>query len=99
MIQTEALYKNGKIIGEFKEYYSNGELKQIINYVDGKREGKYFAFGVVIMQEGYYSNNAKNGEWIIFYRTGTMIEKRYYNNGILLKTDKYDKEGNLIVEG
>ncbi len=38
---------NGKIEGEYKEYYDNGQLSLIFNYKNQKTEGKYTL---------YYSN-------------------------------------------
>ena len=36
-------YKNGRQYGEWKEYYYNGKLKSVVNFVDGKiKEFKYY---------------------------------------------------------
>ena len=40
IIKSEVFLCNGKEEGDYKSYHENGQLNEICNYIDGKREGK-----------------------------------------------------------
>jgi antitoxin component YwqK of YwqJK toxin-antitoxin module len=97
--------KNGKIKGELKYYYKNGELKNIMNVDTGEKK-EYFRNGV-LKRTGIFLDGGKTGEWKEYYDNGQLKEVGYYSkrDGILkyYLNDKkigewkyYDETGKLI---
>lgn len=69
--------------GEVKEYYSNGNLKEIINYKNGKKDGlniRYHENGEV-RNEMSYKEDELDGIWNMYYENGDRRYKAYYKNG------------------
>jgi len=68
--------------GEFKEYYSNDQIKEITNYKNGVKDGVYSRYlkNGVLINEGSYRNGEKIGIW-----------KRYYANKALDQKIDFDK--------
>ena len=64
-------YRNGRLNGDWYEYYENGQLYLTGNYVNDKIEGKSFE---------YYLNGKLKDER--FYKNGIIINSmEYYENG------------------
>ncbi|MDO3696063.1 hypothetical protein QVZ41_14515 [Wenyingzhuangia sp. chi5] len=88
IVSKELNYYNGQLQGESKEYYLNGDLKEITEYSRNMKHGKYILYnenGQIII-EGNYKNKLKEGKW------------KYYDkdSGKLTKTTdfKFGKEKN-----
>ena len=100
--------KDGKLEGEWLEYYNNGELLAKSNYKDGKKQGEYVVYykngGTDIT--GNFKEGKKEGEWLsYYYKSGQLFNKNnykdgkkhgeqllYYSNGQYMKKSYY-KEG------
>lgn len=68
---------------EVKEYYSNGNLKEIINYKYGKKDGlniRYYENGEV-KSEMSYKEDKLDGIWNMYYKNGDRRYKAIYKNG------------------
>lgn len=98
----QAVYKEGKIIGEENLYYQNKEKRATYNYgADGQYQGVYTTYynnGKIYelgnTLEGYY-----HGDWKIYYKNGTLKKEMTYNKGRLVGLYKeYDIDGKLYEE-
>ena len=94
-----AAYKNGRpkrefsartfknrpplFIGEFKEWYENGQVWKQGMYADGKRNGpwKYWSPKGIIVKSGSYQNGYPDGEWTFFRQDGTRQRVESYAVG------------------
>ena len=79
--------KDGKLDGEYKEYYKNGNLEYHKFYKDGELDGEY---------KRYYEN--ENLKYHKFYKDGKEISKKEYEKSIgLFEENKIsDKEDKII---
>jgi antitoxin component YwqK of YwqJK toxin-antitoxin module len=59
VIMTSENYKKGKLNGIKKIFYDDGSLAEIVNFLDGKREGNYKKYGVneKILEDLNYKND------------------------------------------
>jgi antitoxin component YwqK of YwqJK toxin-antitoxin module len=92
----------GKRVGEWKDYYPEGNLKATGNYVDNLRSGKWtFYFrNNKIEQTGEYIKGKENGIWTWYYENGnTWREESYFNgreDGVMVE---YLENGKVITRG
>jgi len=105
------LFSSGKQIinkgkqGEWKEYYSNGNLKRVENYLDDIKNGPYKSYEIdgILYAEGQYKDNKEEGLWKYYYKDDVLKEigirknghrdgdwKEYHINGKLMWLRKYD---------
>jgi antitoxin component YwqK of YwqJK toxin-antitoxin module len=72
-IKLTANYKNGKMIGSFKTYYKNGQVKQEGNY-------KFTEKGVCSRKDGVWKNYYENGQLQIesILKDGIQVEWKSY---------------------
>jgi len=78
----EVTFKDGKPIGEYKRYFTNGQLYAFLVY-DEKGENataKFYNEKGEILSEGNYIGKKKDGLW------------KYYTNNIVVKTEEYKKD-------
>jgi antitoxin component YwqK of YwqJK toxin-antitoxin module len=80
---------NNKREGEYKDYYKNGQLYEIVNYKNNNLEGEHKQYWVnkqlsVIYN---YKNNKKEGKY-----------KGYQNNGELYMTFNYKNDKRVIYK-
>lgn len=95
--------KNGLKTGKWKLYdsiynyfFAEGE------YEKGLKEGlwKYYFPNLQLEQEGYFTADNPDREWIWYYSDGKIRKEENYLNGKLEGHYKeYDKNGNIIAEG
>lgn len=84
-----------------KEYYENGELKEEINYRNGKREGmsKWYYETGVLKGERNYKEDKLDGLIKWYYVTGSLGTDFNYKNGKLEGLTKlYWENGNIKAE-
>ncbi len=97
----ELLYEvyeiNGKKEGTYKEYYTNGKISKICNYVDDKLNGEHKVFSTSgLFNICNYVNGKKNGEYKQYFTSQSQnlyyscnyindlrngVEKKYHQNG------------------
>ena len=92
--------------GERKEYYPNGNIHYIVEYLNGKANGRvreYTSEGKIYM-DAIFKDGHRNGKCSHFYKNGNPfevtnfingekdgIESKYYDDGKLLATIIYKK--------
>lgn len=93
---------NGKVTGERKRYYENGNLKSIDNFKDNLKNGictNYYPTNK-IKSTTIYKNGMKNGEVIGYYENGNIFFKfNYINGNPVNKAEVYDFNGYKIYSG
>lgn len=109
-LESEMFYNdNGRLDGEQKKYYDNGQVERISTYVNGQKEGiqkEFYSDGQNKLEETYkngsragisiqyYPNGQKKSEFTYdSYRSGPF--KIYYDNGKIHEEGEAD--GNNYV--
>jgi len=94
--------ETGSKEGEWKDYYSTGELRSAGIYRNNQQTGRwtfYYKNGRK-EQEGSYLRGLYDGLWTWYYENGNIWREETYFNG---KEDgesvEYDEEGNIITKG
>lgn len=102
VISEGIIDEEGNREGVWKEYYPNGKIRAIGNYLNNQRSSKwtfYYQNGK-IEQTGEYLRGRINGIWTWFYEDGTVSREESYFNG---KEDgimvEYSQEGKIITKG
>ena len=97
---VEANYGNGKLNGEYKEWYTNGQLFEHKHYADGKLNGEYkewYDHGQ-ISTHAYYVDNKLHGDYKEWHSHGQLYTQMYYVNDKLHGEHKiWNEDGRLVV--
>lgn len=105
-LMTVETYKNGKLEGERKVYFTDGAIAEEAFYKNGKREGLYKVYSPkgVVMEESTFKNDQYNGPAIFREPNGNIASKgnfvkgekkgvwEFYVNGKLTKTETYPRK-------
>lgn len=100
-------YSNGKLEGLFKYFDTTGSLISVLEYANGTREGpeiRFYSSGNVKLTTFYSAGwengvrreykdsigNKLKGEFVI--KNGLPVTGKFYENGILIRTQNYDYE-------
>ena len=87
--------------GEYKEWYSNGQLEILYNYKEGKLEGEYkswFKNGNQ-WEHTFYKDSNLEGEYKSWFKNGKLHIDCHYKEGKLEgKYKQWDEKGNLIKD-
>ncbi|MCB9197123.1 MAG: hypothetical protein H6600_01590 [Flavobacteriales bacterium] len=84
--------------GEQLEYHDNGQLKEKVNFKNGRQEGEllgYFRNGQLAMKE-FYINGDRDGECLYYHENGQISSKILYQQGIMLEEQCFDENGITI---
>jgi len=73
--------------GEYKEWYSNGELAIHCFYENGEREGEYKEWyeNGQLDTHCFYKDDLREGEYKSWYYNGELWEHCFYKNGKIIK--------------
>ena len=92
---------DNRLEGEYKHYYSGGQLELIINYKNGKEDGEckiYYSDGQLFITKNYI-NGKTEGEYKSYYANGQLKKIKNYKNGKEEgKYKKYHENGELYIE-
>ena len=77
------MYGTIPIIGEYKEWYENGQLWKECVYKDGKKEGEYKLWyrDGQLWEECVYKDGELEGEYKSWYENGRLQEECMYKDG------------------
>lgn len=76
-------YRDGLRTGEWKFFYSNGDLQFVGNYVDGLEQGEhlyYFPNGQLKVK-AQYTYGLPSGTWNYYSSNGALVLTVYYQDG------------------
>lgn len=90
--------RNGKLWGEYKEFFKDGSLKVRTNYADNEENGrrKEFNKNGELRSTGLMFKGMKQGRWITMTALGE--ETRFYDSGSPVGTWNVFKKGRLITD-
>jgi antitoxin component YwqK of YwqJK toxin-antitoxin module len=86
--------------GNWIEYYDSGELRCVIEYMNGLKHGKsnYYNEQKVLIRTERYLTDKKHGKWIWYWDNKKVKELGYFNSDRKQgKWVKYDENGNEIM--
>lgn len=81
--RAEIILLEGKIHGQYKEWYANGKLKSTKDFDRGLRDGLFVNFhkdGKSPKVKGYYVQGIPFGHWHHFSKRGDVIKSEEYNS-------------------
>ncbi|CAA6821961.1 MAG: Unknown protein [uncultured Aureispira sp.] len=99
---SERNYKNNKLDGIEKIYFSNGQVDGELNYKNGVHEGifKYYYEDGTLKQEGVYVKGTIEGILKSYYPTGVLKEEVFHEKGLTQGAFKeYNENGTIKAEG
>ncbi|WP_189702660.1 toxin-antitoxin system YwqK family antitoxin [Subsaximicrobium wynnwilliamsii] len=77
LVEYDADYNAGIIVGDLTEYYADGSVFSVINFKDNKRDGKeiqYYRSGKKSMEADYKAGDL-HGSYITFFENGKIREQ------------------------
>ena len=76
-VYEEGDYANGRKVGLWKTYYSNGKLKSEITFENGRPKGPYTTYfsNGQIEEQGNWSLNKNYGGFKRYYEDGTIHQE------------------------
>lgn len=76
-------WKEGVLVGECKLFHNNGKLRIQVLFLNGKLNGpmKSFDYNGVMLVEGNYKNNLREGLWTYYTKEGKLNKKLKYHLG------------------
>lgn len=89
-LQYEGNFKDGKPVGQWKRYHTNGQAKAVINYQvdsDSAFSQLFDELGKKVA-EGNYVNQLKEGDWVYFSGNRKVAEEQFklgFKDGTSLK--------------
>lgn len=102
-LKIEENFINDKLEGEVKEYYENGNISYIGNYVNGERTGSWQYFYLddnKLYSKSNYVNDKLEGTYQRFTKDSTLlITCNYSNDKLHGPYESYSDDGNLIYKG
>lgn len=92
--------------GTAKRYHENGELREVIHYVNGRLNGPYIEYDEYgeRYQEGQFINGSREGTWYMEDRdngiyTKALFKDDQYHGEIILEYDDGSKQIGLFIKG
>lgn len=81
--------------GDFRDYGSNGEVRHLCRYVNGKKEGmeRYFGANGKLQEEGANKSNERDGEWTGYYPSGKIAGKASFTAGKQTSVHLFNEDG------
>lgn len=83
LAQKPCGYKDGLQEGSCKEFYENGQVKNVVEWKKGKQDGDavfYYDTGKV-QSKGEYKKGFKVKEWSYYDKNGVVTSKEAFRNG------------------
>lgn len=95
-ISFETEYVSGRIHGEYREFYANGQLSLVIPFQNGFRDGLsviYSTEGKVILSS-QFKNGLQEGKMIAYYPSGRILsESNFCHNNLQGPQIAYHENG------
>lgn len=83
LAQKPCGYKDGLQEGSCKDFYENGQVKQVVEWKKGKIEGEaiYYYDNGKIQAKGENKKGHKAKEWSYYDKNGVLTSKEVFRNG------------------
>ena len=92
-------FSNAPFSGHVESYYTNGQLKIIGEFSDGKKVGEWIEYYMSgnKKNEGQFANGKKNGSWEYYFLNTKIKEKQFYIDGNKDGLwEKFDVNGTVV---
>ena len=92
-------FSNAPFSGRVESYYTNGQLKIIGEFSDGKKVGKWVEYYIsgIKKNEGQFANDKKDGTWVYYFLNKNIREKQFYIDGNKDGLwEKFDVNGTVV---
>jgi antitoxin component YwqK of YwqJK toxin-antitoxin module len=102
VISVGIVNENGEKNGEWKDYYSGGELKDEGKYENNNRTGswKFYRKNGKVEQTGIFRNDKYHGLWTWYYPDGNILrEEEYFIGNEEGLSVEYSEAGDIIAKG
>jgi antitoxin component YwqK of YwqJK toxin-antitoxin module len=99
LTKAEIQVKDGKLDGQTKVYFKNGQLCEIRSFQDGLMHGKWEKWNLdnIKTSEANFNENKKDGKWFVWDDSGILRYDMTYVAGEKKGTWlMYDEKGNLV---
>lgn len=76
-------FKDGLQEGSCKDFYENGQVKQVVEWKKGKIDGEavYYYENGKVKAKGENKKGYKSKEWTYYDQNGVLTSKEYFRNG------------------
>jgi hypothetical protein len=82
-------YRRGRLNGKSFFYFPNGDLRMVINYKNGLKDGKWRQYqSNQLEREGRYKKGKRQGIWKGYF-DGHVFERVTYRKGIRIRFEGY----------
>ena len=92
-------FSNVPFSGSLESYHTNGQLKIIGEFSDGKKVGErseYYMNGIK-KSEGQFAHGKRDGAWMYYFLNANIKEKQFYNDGNKDGLwEKFDIDGTIV---
>jgi len=97
VLKTLANYKDDELDGLYTRYFVNGEIDYKVNYKAGNLDGLFQEYynNKKPYRFGNYVNDERWGEWIDYFKDGSIKTVNYYEDGEVKNTKYYTVNGNV----
>lgn len=98
-VETKGYYQQGLKNGRWTGYYQNGNVEEIMFYIDGELEGGYESFykNTKLHRKGLYLQSLKTGIWYSYWSNGGQMSYGKYVDGFRQgKWSFYNPNGQLV---
>jgi len=95
--QSQFQYANGQLHGRGAYWYEDGQLQYQASYQQGVLHGRandWWPNGKPGSEE-HYQAGRKHGLWKSWWPNGKRAEEQLWQNGVLVRTIRWDKDGSL----
>lgn len=94
---AEVTVERGVLSGEITYFYASGKVREIGNFLNGKRNGTWIQYDERGQISGIanYKNDQKHGKWLIYDSGSLRVEMHYQNDQKVGTWKMWDKEGVL----
>ncbi|MEM7550056.1 MAG: toxin-antitoxin system YwqK family antitoxin [Bacteroidota bacterium] len=99
-LSAQGDYLNGQKNGAWTEYHSNGLVKSITSFVEGKKQGVQVTLNDRgdLETKAYYHNDLLHGEWVQYKYTRVKEERFYLGGKREGESKKYHDNGKIMEE-
>lgn len=98
-MRFEGNVKDGKRIGEWKDYFKGEDYSSISKgqYVDNEKEGLWVTHNDknILLSETTYKKGKRNGVYKKYSKEGKLVEKGIYENDKITQREVLDSESNV----
>ena len=95
-LRERKIYDNGFLDGKREFFWPNGMLKEQNEFKMGKlihNSTFYFTNGKLRKKIYFNERGKKDSLWLEYYSNGKVKDCTFYQNGIILKSNQYNKNG------